>query len=336
MIGFLGVDIGSSKSHALICDAGGRVLGVGQAGPGNHESVGVEGFRHALHTAVSRALATAELKPGAIAGAGFGIAGYDWDEDTPMIQAQIGALGLAGPFEAVNDAGLGMLAGARAGWGLSIAAGTGVNGRGRGPDGQQARMTGNGTSFAETGGASELVFHAIGEIARAWTMRGPQTALTAAFVRVAGAKDAEDLLAGLARGRYHLPASAALRVFEAADAGDAVAARAIVWLGEGLGDLACGLIRQLDIAALSFDVVLSGSIFRGGPRVIEAMRGVVHRLAPRAEFTHLNAPPVSGAVLLAMQRAGVDFLPLRDTVIAGARLALGRSPAEDYGAESSG
>jgi len=37
---FLGVDIGSSKSHAIIADERGNVLGFGEGGPGNHEVVG--------------------------------------------------------------------------------------------------------------------------------------------------------------------------------------------------------------------------------------------------------------------------------------------------------
>ena len=50
---FLGVDIGATKTHALIADATGRVVGFGQAGPGNHETVGYEGLIAALDLAVT-------------------------------------------------------------------------------------------------------------------------------------------------------------------------------------------------------------------------------------------------------------------------------------------
>ena len=45
---FLGVDIGGTKSHALIADGEGNAVGFGTYGPGNHEEVGYEGLRIAL------------------------------------------------------------------------------------------------------------------------------------------------------------------------------------------------------------------------------------------------------------------------------------------------
>jgi hypothetical protein len=48
------------------------------------------------------------------------------------------------------------------------------------------------------------------------------------------------------------------------------------------------------------------------------MHEVVRQHAPRARFVHLNAPPVTGAVMLAMEQTGVDFLPLRETILASA------------------
>ncbi len=78
---FLGVDTGATKTHALIADETGRVVGFGVAGPGNHESVGYEGVELALKTSVSQALAMAGLDVAQISGAGFGIAGYDWPSE---------------------------------------------------------------------------------------------------------------------------------------------------------------------------------------------------------------------------------------------------------------
>jgi activator of 2-hydroxyglutaryl-CoA dehydratase len=40
----LGVDIGGTKTRALLVDENGSVLGFGKAGPGNHESVGWDGL----------------------------------------------------------------------------------------------------------------------------------------------------------------------------------------------------------------------------------------------------------------------------------------------------
>jgi N-acetylglucosamine kinase-like BadF-type ATPase len=77
-LNFLGVDIGGTKTHVLIADELGQVSGFGERGPGNHQSVGYGGMRKVLHEAVGHALAQAGIPVSKIAGAGFGIAGYDW------------------------------------------------------------------------------------------------------------------------------------------------------------------------------------------------------------------------------------------------------------------
>jgi N-acetylglucosamine kinase-like BadF-type ATPase len=65
---FLGVDIGATKSHALICDAEGQAAGVGIGGPGNHESIGKAGFEQVLNTVTAAALAQAGITSAEIAG----------------------------------------------------------------------------------------------------------------------------------------------------------------------------------------------------------------------------------------------------------------------------
>lgn len=312
---FLGVDIGATKSHALICDEQGQAVGVGIGGPGNHESVGKAGFECVLKIVTAAAIEKACISAADIAGAGYGIAGFDWSEDEPMMHEVIASLDLTAPYAVMNDAGPGLLAGSSNGWGVSITAGTSVNGRGRDAQGRQAKMTGNGLAFGEIGGGGELVRQAVIEISKAWSMRGPETCLSEGFVETVGAHDVEDLLAGLARGRYKLGAAIAPLVFQAANDGDAVAQGAVRWMGEGLGDLACGIIRQLDIAQLAFDVVLSGSIFKGSPLIMDGMQAVVWDLAPQARFVHVTAPPVVGAVMLGMEQAGLDYHLLRQRII---------------------
>lgn len=304
---YLGVDIGATKTHALIADETGRARGFGKAGPGNHEVVGYDGLAAALAESVGGALRAAGLTITDIAGAGFGVAGYDWPSERGDTLAAIATLGLTCPLEAVNDALIGLLAGAEQGWGVAVIAGTSTNcwgwGPGRAPVGH---MTGNGMFFAEYGGAAELMWKACVAVASEYTRRGPQTALTPAFIRAAGADSLEDLLDGLSQGRYHLGAEHAPLVFQIADAGDAVAAECIAWAGRELGSSACGVIRQIGIAAQAFEVVLVGSLYNGGERLIAPLRETIHALAPAARLVRLAAPPVVGAVVLGMDIAGAD------------------------------
>ena len=60
---FLGIDIGGTKSHALIADETGRAVGFGQGGPGNHEVVGYEGLEAMLQHVTHQALLVHPLGP---------------------------------------------------------------------------------------------------------------------------------------------------------------------------------------------------------------------------------------------------------------------------------
>jgi N-acetylglucosamine kinase-like BadF-type ATPase len=315
---YLGVDIGGSKSHALIADAHGRVVGFGHGGAGNHEVVGYEGLAAALQEVTEQALAVAGLQAGDIAGAGFGVAGYDWPIERAPTLAAIAALGLACPCEAVNDTIIGLLAGAEQGWGVALVAGTSNNCRGWDRHGREGRVLGNGQAFGENGGAYEIVLKAVQAIGCEWTQRGPATALSPAFVALAGARDLPDLLQGLSQEIYALEAAAAPLVFQVAAAGDRVAQAVIRWAGEELASLVTGVVRQLDLQHEPFDVVQVGSTFRGGPLLLEPLYAAVHAEAPGARFVPLTAPPVVGAVLLGMRTAGRDHAGARAPLIAAA------------------
>jgi len=313
---FLGVDVGGTKTQALVADERGRAAGFGQGGPGNHEEVGYAGLAHAMRQAMDQALAQSGIGVEQIAGAGFGVAGDDWPcEREPTLQA-IATLGLNAPVEAVNDALIGLLAGSAEGWGVAVVSGTGCNCWGWDRTRQRiGQVTGSGSAMGEGAGASELVAKAVQTVAHAWTQRGPPTQLTAALVKHTGARNAGDLLEGLCTARIWLDASAAPLVFKVAAAGDAVARNVIEWAGQELGELANAVIRQLEFQVLEFDVVLVGSMYDGGPALIEPMRATVQALAPKARLVRLTVPPVVGAVLLAMQQAGADASRARETLV---------------------
>ncbi len=54
---FLGIDVGGTKTHALLADENGQIVGFGHAGPGNYEMVGVDGLAQALLDATREAAA---------------------------------------------------------------------------------------------------------------------------------------------------------------------------------------------------------------------------------------------------------------------------------------
>jgi N-acetylglucosamine kinase-like BadF-type ATPase len=312
---FLGADLGSSKTHVLVADDQGHALGFGRSGPGNHETVGYDGLRQALKSATEDALWQAGLLPRQIDGAGFGVSGYDWPaEREPTLQA-LQVLGLDAPTEAVNDAVIGLIAGASQGWGIAIVGGTGCNCWGWDKNRRIAHLTGCGYRMGEAGGGGDLVEDAVRAISREWSLRGPATGLTPALIHHTGASNLPDLIEGLSLGRYHITAADAPLVFQIAAQGDPVAVEIVRKNGRDLGELAQGIIRQLNFEALEFEAVLVGSIYTGSQLLVQELESTVHAIAPRASFVRLKAPPVVGSVLLGMEIAGLPAQSIRQTLI---------------------
>jgi N-acetylglucosamine kinase-like BadF-type ATPase len=306
------MDVGGTKTHALIADESGQVLGFGQAGGGNPEGGRYDELAAAAQAALSEALEASSLATQAIAGAGFGIGGYDWPCDHQPTLAALAPLGLACPVEVANDAVIGLLAGAEQGWGVAVVSGTGTNCRGRDRFGREGRVTGEGIDFGEFGGSSELVWRAIHLVNYEWIRRGAPTQLTQLFLELTGARDAFELMEGLARGRIETQSGWAREIFQVAEAGDAVAQELIAWSGRELGEMACAVIRQLNLEDETFEVVLIGSLFKGGSLLVEPLRQTVQALAPGARLVRLEAPPAVGGVLLGMQAARIAGAPAQN------------------------
>ena len=321
---FLGVDVGASKTHALLADASGRALGFGEAGPGNPFHVGQDGLLRAVTSAMEQALRSASLARTRIGGAGFGIAGYNWPSEHPALSRTVQALGLSAPIRIVNDAIVGLLAGAPAGWGIGLVAGTHCNCRGWDRGRREGRVV--GFRMGEGAGAKSLVEQAVYAVARQYTHRGPATSLTAAFVSATGASGLDDLLEGLTSGRYALTGAAAPIVSAEAERGDAVAVELIRWAGHELASLAAGVVRQLGVEDAAFDLVLAGSLFKGGPRLADAVEEAIRPVAPHARLVTLKAPAVIGGVLLAMEDVAFERARVHEALVAsGLALAVAGS-----------
>src|SRR5512133_3131313 len=108
---FLGIDVGSSKTHALIANEMGQCIGFGKAGGGNHQNVGYDGLSNVLQKSFEGASQVSGVKRNQIAGAGFGVAGYDFPSDREGHLQAIAKLGLSCPVEVVNDGANGLLCG---------------------------------------------------------------------------------------------------------------------------------------------------------------------------------------------------------------------------------
>lgn len=302
---FLGIDVGATKTHALIADENGCCLAFGRAGGGNRQSVGYEGLVNAMQTALQQAANAAQICLQQITGAGFGIGGYDFPSERSDHMRAISKLNMHCPVELVNDGELGLLGGTTSGVGVNVTAGTSVNCRGRGPNGEEGRIVGNGISFGEFGGAYEIAWKGLHSVNYSWIKRNLPTELTGIYLQATGAVNEMDLMEGLSNQRYHIEPSIALQILQVAAAGDLAAQAVIRWAGEELGWLAVAVIRQISMEAEYLEVVQSGSLFHGGKMLSDPMEQIVLQHAPRAQFIRFAHPPVAGAVFLGMIQAGI-------------------------------
>ena len=317
MTAVLGVDGGGSKTHALVADGRGEVLGFATAGRSNWEDIGLEAAGAALAEAVGGALAGAGVAPAELAASAFGLAGLDWDSDRPMLGALVDPLGLSGPRRLENDSSIALRAGTSRPFGVVVIAGTGHVAAGRNPAGRTFRTFGLGPMYGDFGSATDVAEEAVRAVADACTGRGPATTLSRLLPPLAGCAGPEEFLQALSRGLVALPAAAPLVLAEA-EAGDTAAQAIVLRAGTSLGEAAALVAGRLDLGQAPFEVVMAGGLFAGGSRLLEAtLVEVLHRVAPWATPVHLRCQPVVGAALEALDLGGPAATPeVRDRLIA--------------------
>lgn len=312
---FLGIDVGSSKTHALIVDETGQCVGFGKAGSGNHQGVGYDGLADVLTESFGAALKMAGVGKASIMGAGYGVAGYDFPSDREGHLQAISRLGLSCPMEVVNDGWNGLFAGATRGIGVNVTAGSSNNCRGRNAAGVEGRIVGNGAAFGEYGGGIEIAARALQVVNHAWIKRIPPTPLTKILLDYTGAKDELDLVEGFSNNYFHLAPFLAIEVIRTAKEGDPVAGDIVRWAGEELGWLAIAVARQIGMENAEVEIVQSGSIFDAGEILTAPMKELVLKHCPHAKLIRLDGPPVVGAVILGMEQAAFDGYAIRDRIV---------------------
>lgn len=302
---YLGLDAGGTKTFCLAGDDSGRVLGFGRAGAGNYECNGVSAAMTEIKKAIDGALETAGLTLDQISGIGMGIAGADLPEDYEMLEREL-FTPLLGPLPRVfrNDSMGGLRGGTKDPFGIVIACGTGCVCAGINRDGRETRVGGINEDFGDMVSGSSLGTEGLKAV---WRSRdgiiGP-TLLTRLFVERAGCADVEALFRDMYYNRitYADLAPMAKLLFDAAYEGDGTACDILEWGGRYLGDMVTAVARHLDMCRDTFDVVMTGSVFKGtSPVLRDAMSTRIHRECPEAHVVKALFEPVVGALLLGVE-----------------------------------
>src|SRR3954470_23031097 len=172
----LGIDAGGTKTVCLLADAQGAVVSEGRGAGANLHTAGELAVEKVLHEAMEAAIGDRAIIPAAIC---LGIAGVDRDDEARTVRAIMRRIGYKSRVLVVNDALIGLVAGARDEPGIAVNAGTGSIVYGRNASFEAARAGGWGHMIGDEGSGYWIGREALAAVMRAADGRGPETELAA-------------------------------------------------------------------------------------------------------------------------------------------------------------
>ncbi|HEY3381416.1 MAG TPA: BadF/BadG/BcrA/BcrD ATPase family protein [Vicinamibacterales bacterium] len=299
----VGIDAGGTKTVCLLADENGEVISHARAGGANLSTAGELAVEKALHQVMEDAIGDRDIVPSAIC---LGLAGADRPSDSQIGLGILRRIGFRARALVVNDALIALVAGAGAGPGVVLIAGTGSIVYGRNAQNRAARSGGWGHVLADEGSGYWIGRRALSAVMRQADGRGPRTALTEAVLQHWRLEKATDLVQLVYYKELALASIAAIApmVDRAREEGDAVAACILAEAADELIQAASSVVRRLDMADTSFPFLLSGGILGGIPWLANEAARRMSVIAPGADVQRLEEPPAMGAVHLALAELG--------------------------------
>jgi N-acetylglucosamine kinase-like BadF-type ATPase len=305
----LGIDAGGTKTVCLLADDRGLIIAESRGPGANLHVAGELGVEKVLHEVMEEAIDGRGITPAAIC---LGIAGVDRDDEAQTVQAIMRRIGQRSRVVVVNDALIALVAGAQDAPGIVIIAGTGSIAYGRNQHGEAARAGGWGHLIGDEGSGYWIGREALAAVMRGADGRGPATALRADVLAHFSIDDVSRLppiVYDREQPRMSVAALGPL-VQQAADRGDAVAARILERAADELVLAATSVATHLEMRGDAFSVHLAGGVFRVVPWLAEELPRRLVEVAPRCQVRTLDEEPAVGAVWLALAEArGGAVLP---------------------------
>ncbi|MDT0377633.1 ATPase [Streptomyces sp. DSM 42041] len=311
----LAVDAGNSKTDVAVVGGDGTVLGRARGGGFQPPAVGVGAALDALAATVARAARAAGCDSGS--GAPFAddvtacLANADLPREERELADAVRARGWGRETHVLNDTFALLRAGlpddAADGHGVAVVCGAGINCVGRDGGGRTHRFPAVGRLSGDWGGGGGLADEAVWHAARAADGRGDRTALAEALPAHFGLRSMGALIEAFHLG--DLPPArrleAAPLLFAVAADGDPVARSLVRRQADEVVALAGVTLEALALTDRPTPVVLGGGILTAGHALLDGwVRDGLAARAPHAVPHVVTAPPVLGAALLGLDRAG--------------------------------
>ncbi|ASS64896.1 MULTISPECIES: BadF/BadG/BcrA/BcrD ATPase family protein [unclassified Paenibacillus] len=305
---YVGIDAGGSKTYALVCDHTGRIVGKGSAGGGNHQN-GYEEARSNLSISLQQALYEAGITAADVEHACFGLAGADREADFRILHPLVNSLGFTERYTIVCDTIIGLRAGTRRPYGVSVICGTGVNCAGVDPDGRTYQCGGFSYMYGDWGGGGGLCVEVFRAVVRSWDGRGAATQLTPMLLGLLGYSTVDKMFHDYLDHNRSVPLDAVRLLFQAAGNGDDVALGILREQGKELALSVHAVVAKLGLGGIPFDVVLAGSLLTRGDAgwISGPIQAMLKDAAPLASLVKLEIEPVIGALWGALDACGQEI-----------------------------
>lgn len=307
---FLGVDVGSSKTLAVVFAETGQVLGLGRTGSGNFQTVGRKKAGENIKKSIQKALQNSNLNLEQIESSYLGISGADRSRDFSIIEGILRGIFPGEVFSFDNDAVLGLLAETGVKKGVCVVCGTGTNVIGFDEEGRRVQIGGLGFLFGDYGGGPFMTKLAIRRAIRGWEGRGPETILYDRLCRSFSVDRLIDLIDQIYEGYAPDYAARTPLVFEAALEGDQVARNIIEDVALDIAQSVKAALEKLTVDR-EFPVIALGGVFQKAdpPLLFNSFKKNLNKIDPGCNISLLSSEPVLGAAAGALSEVGVKMTP---------------------------
>ncbi|HEY9832193.1 MAG TPA: BadF/BadG/BcrA/BcrD ATPase family protein [Stenomitos sp.] len=308
----LGIDGGGTKTVCVLMNDRGQVLGRGEAGASNYQSVGKSTALGCIQSAIAQATTSFEAVP--VEAICLGVAGVDRPTDIQVVQTFVQQLQLSESLPITwalrpstivigNDALIALVGGLGHSMGVVAIAGTGSIVFGRNSTGCTKRVGGWGHLLGDTGGAYHIAISGLRSALRAYDGCDAATTLQERFKEHLGLSSLEEVVNVIYQPGWSVKEIAALApiVAQEAASGDTVALGIIEETVKELIQATQVVVDNLFSPSDIVEVVTTGSIWQGFSLMRDKFEASFVSQKPRVKIVSPRYEPAYGAGLLALE-----------------------------------
>ena len=301
----LGVDIGGTKTAAIVSNESGEIIAFERGAGSNYQGCGVEESHSRIKDTLDRLYKKAGISRKEINNAFFGVAGADLEYDYQIIKQILDRLELR-QYHFDNDGLIALRSGTVSGLGIMVACGTGSISFGN--DGKTIlRKGGFSQFFGERLGGNYIAHLAASAIMRNRDNRGPKTIMDD-ILREKHGVDIEEMMKiqypGLSYDGPDPDVTLIKTLFEAAGKNDYLATNLLANVTEEVIRIVNAFRRDMAFTPV-IPLVLEGTVFKKSGKLLQKF--IKTALGDEYRITLPDHDPVTGAVMFAMDKAGIEI-----------------------------